>query len=207
MSTQTDPSRPADRASSSAAGAGAEPQYKSQPNGDQAQGTAQQAAGEAQERAQQAAGQAQDKLREQLDQRSTQLSDQVDQQASDLRSVSAALRDQGKDRPAQAAERLAEYAERAARYLRHQDADAMLGDAEDFGRQRPAVVAAGAVALGFAASRFLKASSRKRYSARDVQPPSASSPEMLPAEHAVPATAGEPTTAVGPAGTPARSGI
>jgi hypothetical protein len=114
------------------------------------------------EKAQQAAGQAQAKVREQLDQRSTELAGQVDQQASDLRSVSEALRDQGKDRPAEVVDRLVGYAEQAGRYLRDKDAEAMLDDAEDFGRQKPAVVAAGALALGFAASRFLKASSSKQ---------------------------------------------
>jgi hypothetical protein len=154
-----------------------------------AQQKAQQATGQAQEKAQQAAGQAQAKVREQLDQRSTQLAGQVDQQASDLRSVSKALREQGNDRPAEMVDRLVGYAEQAGRYLRDKDADAMLGDAEDFGRQKPAAVAAAALALGFAASRFLKASSSKRYSTRDPQrlaAPRVESPVEMP-------TAVEPT--------------
>jgi hypothetical protein len=127
---------------------------------------AQQVAGQAQEKAQAASGQAQAKAREQLDQRSTQLGEQAHQQASDLRSVSEALRDQGNDRAAQAVDRLAGYAERAGSYLRDADADSLLSEAEDFGRRKPAAVAAGALALGLAASRFLKASSSRRYSAR-----------------------------------------
>ena len=207
MSTQTNPSRSAHRASSGAANASAEPQDTTQPTADQAQGTAQQVAGQAQEKAQQAAGQAQDKVREQLDQRSTQLGEQVHEQASDLRSVSAALRDQGKDRPAHAIDRLAGYAEQAGRYLRHKDADAMLGDAEDFGRRKPAVVAAGAVAVGFAASRFLKASSRKRYSARDAQGLPTLASESSTTRPVDPPTAFEPTPAAGATGTTAPSGI
>jgi hypothetical protein len=218
MSTQTNPSRPADGGISSPADATAEPQDKTpQPAADQAQGTAQQAAGQAQEKAQQAAGetqekaqqaagQVQDKMRDQLDQRSTQLAEQVHEQASDLRSVSAALRDQGKDKPAETVDRLAGYAEQAGRYLRDKDADAMLGDAEDLGRQKPALVAAAAVALGFAASRFLKASSRKRYSARDAQRLPALPSETPTTSPTVPPTAFEPTPASGAAGTPARSG-
>jgi hypothetical protein len=196
MSTQTDPSRPTVGDSSSAADAGPRAQDK-----------VQDAAGQAQEKAQQAAGQVQDKMREQLDQRSTQLGEQVDEQASDLRSVSAALRDQGKDKPAQAIDRLAGYAEQAGRYLRHKDADAILGDAENFGRQKPAAVAAGAVALGFAASRFLKASSRKRYSARDAQQRPTLPSETSTPRPAGPPTAFEPTPAAGATVTPARSGI
>jgi hypothetical protein len=169
MSTQTEPSPLADSASASAAGS-SKAQDKAQQATGQAQEKAQQAAGQAQEKTQQAAGQAQAKVREQLDQRSVQLAGQVDQQASDLRSVSEALRDQGKDRPAQIADRLARYAEQAGSYLRENDADAMLSDAEEFGRQKPAAVAAGALALGFAASRFLKASSSKRYETRGTQP-------------------------------------
>ena len=41
-----------------------------------------------------------------------------------------------------------------------------LGDLENIARQRPWVVVAGGVALGFAASRFLRASSGERYSSR-----------------------------------------
>jgi len=43
------------------------------------------------------------------------------------------------------------------------DADRILSDAEDFGRRQPWVVLAGAAAVGLAAARFLKASSRERY--------------------------------------------
>ena len=143
---------------------------------DDAKARAQQAAGQAQEKAQAAAGQAQAKVREQLDQRSSQLGERADQQASDLRSVGEALRNQGKDRPAQAVDRLAGYAEQASSYLRDTDADSMLSDAEDLGRRKPAAVAAGALALGLIASRFLKASSSRRYSARQTRPPSALEP-------------------------------
>ncbi len=137
---------------------------------DQAKEKAQQAAGQAQDKAQQAAGQAQVKLREQLDQRSSQAAEQINAQASDLRSVSQALREQGKDGPAGAADRLAEYAEKVGGYLRDKDSHALLADAEDFGRQRPWAAAAGGLALGFAASRFLKASSSQRYQSRTAAP-------------------------------------
>lgn len=138
-----------------------------------AQGKAQQAAGQAQEKAQAAAGKAHDKVREQLDQRSSQLGEQAHQQASDLRSVSEALRDRGKDRPAQAIDRLAGYAEQAANYLRNTGPDSMLSDAEDFGRRKPGAVAAGALTLGLLGSRFLKASSSRRYSALQTEQPRA----------------------------------
>jgi hypothetical protein len=194
MSTQTNPSRPADADRGTPADARGKAQDK-----------AEQAAGQAQEKAQQAAGQAQAKMREQLDQRANQLAGQVHQQASDLRSVSGALRDQGQDRPAQAVDRLAGYAEQAGSYLRDKDADAMLSDAEDFGRQKPAAVAAGALALGFVASRFLKASSSKRYSARSPSPPPASDPDSYTPAPGIP-TALEPVP-VAPSSPRIRSGI
>jgi hypothetical protein len=123
-------------------------------------------AGQAQEKAQQAAGQVQDKLRAQLDQRFTQLSEEVGEQASGLRSVGEALHEQGTDGPAKLAEQLAGYAEKVARYLNEKDAAAVLSDAEGVGRRQPWAVAAGGLALGFAASRFLKASSSQRYHGR-----------------------------------------
>lgn len=177
-------------------------------SGADARSKAQDAAGQAQEKAQAAAGQAQARAREQLDQRSSQLGEQAHQQASDLRSVGAALRDQGKDRPAQAVDRLAVYAEQAGTYLRDTDAGSMLSDAEDFGRRKPAAVAAGAFALGLVASRFLKASSTRRYSARQTQ----GSPSRRPGTTAGPATPATPATIpaapVAPIPQPAtRSGI
>lgn len=131
-----------------------------QPADSQDQGNA---AEQAQAKAQQVAGSAQDRIREQIDQRSAQAAEQINEQASDLRSVSESLRQQGKDGPAQAADRLAEYAEKVGSYLREKDSDALLSDAEAFGRRQPWAVAAGGLALGFAASRFLKASSSQRY--------------------------------------------
>jgi hypothetical protein len=133
---------------------------------DGAQEKGQEALGQAQEKGQQAAAQAKSKLREQVDQRSSQAAEQINQQASDLRSVSQSLRDQGKVGPANAADRLAGYAEKAGSYLHEKDSDALLTDVEDFGRRQPWAVGAGALALGFAASRFLKASSSRRYASR-----------------------------------------
>ncbi len=157
MQTQANPPRSSGAGAGDGAASGAQ---------EQAQEKAQEVAGQAQEKAQAAAGQAQAKLREQLDQRSAQVAEQINDQASDLRSVSTALREQGKDGPANAADRLAEYAEKVGGYLRDKDSDALLRDAEDFGRRQPAAVAAGGLMVGFLASRFLKASSSQRYSSR-----------------------------------------
>ena len=192
MATQTDPGHHS-RGDGATSAPGADTQAK-----------AQQAAGQAQEKAQAAAGQAQAKLREQLDQRSGQLAEQVHQQTSDLRSVSETLRDRGKDRPAQVVDRLVGYAQQIESYLRDNDADAMLGDAEEFGRRKPGAVAAGAFGLGLVASRFLKASSSRRYSARQGRPspiPSARTGAGPVTETALEALPGTSATS------PARSGV
>jgi hypothetical protein len=152
------------------------------------QGKAQAAAGQAQEKAQQAAGQVQDKLREQIDQRSGQAAEQIISQASDLRSVSDALRQEGKSGPADAADRLAGYAEKVGGYLHEKDSHALLADAEDFGRQRPWAAVVGGLALGFAASRFLKASSGRRYQSRT----SSSHPDRLGESPGMPVSNGDP---------------
>jgi hypothetical protein len=127
-----------------------------------------QAKEKAQEKAQQAKGQAASRVRDQVDQRSTQAGAQVSSTASDIRSVADQLRDQGKDQPAKLAEQAAQRAERLGDYLQRSDGDTILSDVEDFGRKQPWAVIAGGVALGFAASRFLKASSSRRYESRST---------------------------------------
>ncbi|HET8787607.1 MAG TPA: hypothetical protein VFO47_02520, partial [Actinomycetes bacterium] len=61
------------------------------------------------------------------------------------------------------AEQVASQADRVGDYLKAASGDRILRDVEDFARRQPMLVAAGALALGFAASRFLKASSGRRY--------------------------------------------
>jgi hypothetical protein len=133
---------------------------------DQAKEKAQQAAGQAKEQAQQAAGQAKGALRTQVDQRSTDAGQKVGGFASDVRTVGDTLREQGKDQPAKLADQAAERAERLSGYLTNSDADRILGDIEDFGRRQPWAVIGGGVVLGLLASRFLKASSTRRYEER-----------------------------------------
>jgi hypothetical protein len=126
------------------------------------QSTADQAKDKAREQAQQAKG----ALRSQVDQRSTEAGEKVGGMASDVRSVGDQLREQGKDQPAKLADQAADRAERLGSYLQDNDADRILGDLEDFGRRQPWAVVAGGVALGLVASRFLKASSSRRYEER-----------------------------------------
>ena len=130
---------------------------------DERTGTDGSTAEEAKDKARQAAGQARTKAREQVDQRSTQAGERVGSAAEDVRSVADELRRQGKDTPAKYADQAAERAERLGSYLKESDGETILRDVEDFARSKPWAVAAGGLALGFAASRLLKASSTERY--------------------------------------------
>jgi hypothetical protein len=128
-----------------------------------AQDKAKEAAAQAQDKAREAADRARGRVRDQVDQRSTQLGEQVGSSAGDARSVAEQLRAQGKETPARYVAQAADRAERVGGYLRESDGDRLLNDAEDFARRNTWAVALGGLALGFAASRLLKASSSNRY--------------------------------------------
>jgi gas vesicle protein len=138
---------------------------------------------QAKEKAQEAAGEAKGRVREQVDQRSTEAGEKVSSTAGDLRSVSQQLREQGQEAPAKLAEQAAERTERLGSYLTESDADRILSDVEDYARKQPWAVVAGGLVLGFAASRFLKASSSQRYQQR-------SSVQRDPATRSLPSQAG-----------------
>jgi hypothetical protein len=147
----------------------------------QAKDKAQEVAGQAQEKAQEAAGQARDRIRGQIDDRSTRAGEQVGTHAQDLRSVGDSLREQGKDQPAKLADQAADRMERVGGWLTDSDADRILGDVEDFARKNPWALMAGGLALGFAASRMLKASSRDRYRGGDQARYGSGAPRTIPA--------------------------
>ena len=117
----------------------------------------------AQDKTRGALGQARGRLGDQVDQRSTQAGERVAGTASDVRSIAEELRNQGKDAPANLAEQVASQADRVGDYLKGASGDRLLRDVEDFARRQPMLVAAGGLVLGFAASRFMKASSSRRY--------------------------------------------
>jgi hypothetical protein len=117
----------------------------------------------AQDKARGAMGQARGRISDQVDQRSTQAGERIAGTASDVRSIADELRNQGKDAPATIAEQVANQADRVGDYLKEASGDRLLRDVEDFARRQPMLVAASGLVLGFAASRFLKASSSRRY--------------------------------------------
>jgi hypothetical protein len=125
----------------------------------------------AQDKVRGVAGQARSRFRDQVDQRSTQAGERLSGTAVDVRGVAEELRRQGKDTPARLVEQAAGQADRVADYLKGASGERLLRDVEDFARRQPWAVAAGGLVLGFAASRFLKASSSRRYQATQTSYP------------------------------------
>jgi hypothetical protein len=119
----------------------------------------------AREQAQDATQQARSRFRDQVDQRSTQAGERLSGTVTDVRSVAEELRRQGKEAPARMVEQAAGQADRVADYLKAASGERILRDVEGYTRSNPWAVAAGGLVLGFAASRFLKASSSRRYRA------------------------------------------
>jgi hypothetical protein len=145
----------------------------------------------AQDKTQEVREQARGLIREQTVTRSTQAGEKVQSIGQAIRQTSEQLRAQGEDVPARVMEQAAGRLDSVGSYLLSSDPDRILADAEDFARRNPWVVAAGAAFLGFAASRFMKASGERRYRASIVD---------LTA-HEVEADEYEPRHLVGNAGT------
>jgi len=136
----------------------------------------QQAQAAVQERAREARSSVGQAVGKQVDNGAQQLGGQLLEVAQAFTRTKDGLRAEGKDRPATALETVGDRAERLGRYLTETSPEHKLHDFEHFGRRNPWVVIAGGAALGFLASRFLKASSGRRfdglvaqgYSSRDV---------------------------------------
>ncbi len=115
--------------------------------------------------AQQAADQTKSFLSKQVDERSTMIGEQISSTARDLRTVGDQVEATGVS--GEGAARLARFGadtiEGIGTYLQDADMDRLIVDLESFTRKRPWAVAAGALTLGFAASRLLKSTSAQRY--------------------------------------------
>jgi hypothetical protein len=82
--------------------------------------------------------------------------DTLDQVAEAIRRTGDDLRQQ-QPQIASAADTAAGQLDRAARYLRETSGQELLGQAEQFARQQPAIFLGGAMMIGLVAARFLKA--------------------------------------------------
>jgi ElaB/YqjD/DUF883 family membrane-anchored ribosome-binding protein len=102
-------------------------------------------------------------LRQQVGQRSDRAGEQASAISRALKEASTSLREQREDFPARVTDEAAQRLDSIGSYLRSSDPNKILADVEDFARRNPWGVAAGAAVLGLMASRFLKASSARRY--------------------------------------------
>ncbi len=130
---------------------------------DDAREKAQEVGAQAKEKVQEAGVQARSRVSDEVDRRSTDAGHQAGSAAQAMRDVSSRLRADGNEPIAKGMEQVADRVDRAGGWLRDKDGDAILRDVEDFGRRNSLAVMAGGLAIGFAASRLLKASSRRRY--------------------------------------------
>ena len=138
------------------------------------------------EAAQNAVDQSKSFLSKQVDERSTQLGQQIETVAQVLRRVGEHLREGGAGGPAAGyVDQGVDLIERLAHYLEDSDGERLIADAENYVRRQPWALAGAALVLGFAASRFLKASSARRY--RDTY---AGTPSYQPRSYRTPAYGG-----------------
>jgi ElaB/YqjD/DUF883 family membrane-anchored ribosome-binding protein len=140
---------------------------------DQATSQVQEAASAAQQKVVDLKGQGKGKLGDTLDQRTNQAGEQARKMAQALRQSGEQLRSQGEgEQAAGVAEGAADRFERLGGYLEKTSGDELLRDVEEFARRRPWMIAGIGLLAGLAASRFLKASSERRYDSMHAGDPS-----------------------------------
>jgi hypothetical protein len=130
------------------------------------------AASSVQEKAGKLKEQGRSKLGESLDERTTQAGGQAQQVAGAMRQTVSQMRGQGESGSTQMAglfEMAADRVEDLGGYLQRTSGDRLLHDVEGFARRRPWAVAGIGLMAGLAASRFLKASSERRYGTSRMQ--------------------------------------
>ena len=131
---------------------------------DQAASQVESAASSAQEKAVELKAQGRSKLGETLDERTSQAGGQARKLAQALRQSGGQLREQSEGQQvAGIAEGAADRIERLGGYLEQTSGNELLQDVEQFARRRPWMVAGFGLVVGLAGSRFLKASSERRY--------------------------------------------
>jgi hypothetical protein len=132
--------------------------------GGKATSQVQEAASSAQEKAVELKEQGKGKLGDVVEQRTSQAGGQAHTMARALRRSAEQMRSEDNGRQvAGLASGASERIDRLGSYLEQTSGDELLRDVEDFARRRPWAIAAVGLLAGLAASRFLKASSERRY--------------------------------------------
>jgi ElaB/YqjD/DUF883 family membrane-anchored ribosome-binding protein len=116
-----------------------------------------------QEQTRAARGVAGQKIGERVESGSKHVGDQLLDIVQGLTRTSDSLRAEGKDQPAAVLEGITTRAQSVGNYLTQTRPERMLHDFEHFGRRKPWIAIAAGVAVGLASSRFLKASSSRRF--------------------------------------------
>jgi ElaB/YqjD/DUF883 family membrane-anchored ribosome-binding protein len=131
---------------------------------DQASSQAKETASTAQEKAVELKEQGKSKLAETLDQRTNEAGTQARKMAQVLRRSGEELSNEGNGQQmAGLTQGASDRIERLGGYLERTSGHELVRDVEDFARRRPWMVAGVGLVAGLAASRFLKASSERRY--------------------------------------------
>jgi len=151
---------------------GTKPSEQSLSTKEQAQEKVQETAQQVQDKAVELTGQAGSRVRSEIDNRTTQAGTQLQTTASAMRRTGQSLREEGSQTEAKLIDGVADRAERLGGYMTNVNADRLLRDVEDFGRRQPWLLAFGGAAIGFFASRFMKASSSQRFASRGGYPES-----------------------------------
>lgn len=126
------------------------------------------AAEHAQDTASKAAGTVKDRVRESAEQQKTAGADRIDDAAEAMKAAADNL-EQKIPLAAEYVDAVAGRLGSVASALRERSVDDMLGNCADFARRQPAVFFAGAMAAGFALSRFAKSSASRQDKPQDKQ--------------------------------------
>lgn len=122
------------------------------------QGVAQQG----QQKASEAAEQGRQKAEGQIAVQKERAADQLEGVSRALRHTGGQLREQDQASFGNYAEQAAGQTDRLSRFLHDKEAEQLVGEVEDFARNKPAVFLGGAFALGALAARFVKSSAGQR---------------------------------------------
>jgi gas vesicle protein len=147
---------------------------------------------------------ARDWMQREADERTSAIASQARTIADAMRETSSKLNADGQPQAARVTETVAERVDAFAGYLEQADGVRLMDDAQDAARRNPWAVAAAGLFIGFAASRFMKASRSQTTSAGTLPATAREYPTKTSTAYAPPsasATAGDLPAAPGTAGT------
>jgi hypothetical protein len=121
---------------------------------------------QAQQKLQTVRARATDQITQRVTEQKGRTADTLSTVAQSLHQTSQLLRDQNEESMSRYVDRAADQVDRLAGYLQTTDIDEVMDNVEELARRRPGVFIGGAFAIGFLASRFIKASRRNSQGGR-----------------------------------------